>query len=1209
MAGAGKVWRGRVGAGTRENAGRSCRKTSTRTKAGKNRRQQQFCRGCGLRASAQRESGANLAELQQRGEVRINDVSTGADAGQQFEQWTPPSAPNALREPVAFTQHLWRGLADSTERAIREAYSNAVRPANAFEPTLSAESDGELRMRAERMRQNGGASEQETGEAFALVREAVKRELGLRLYDVQLVGGYVLHTGSIAEMRTGEGKTLVALLPSFLAYLKSSAVHIVTVNDYLAERDCRWVGGSLARLGVSVGAVQSSMPPSSATRREAYECDVTYVTNQELGFDYLRDNMAASADQLVQTRRFGLAIVDEVDSVLIDESKNPLLISTIKEEDATRFYEADSVAKCLMEGRDYTVDRKQKTAELTEEGMERTEELLSVDDIWSEDDPWARYIINAVKAREHYIRDKHYLVRNNEVHIVDDFTGRVMPRRRWSDNIHQAVEAKEGVEVQGEQAIAATITYQCFFQLYPELAGMTGTARTEAEEFRRTYGLDVISIPTHKPSQRHDSQTAVFRTKQAKWNAVAELVLTCHQEGRPVLVGTTSVEQSEHLSVLLSHMDPTASDPAVEASNGISAVADGASRGTSGIPHALLNARPHLAAKEATVVAQAGRKGAVTIATNMAGRGTDILLGGNPEMLAQHALEQYIVPALTGTQQKQLQDAAVLHVPLRSATRAAMSTAAELVAKHAPEGGASEDDAVQAARRILNRAQRGKGSNEDLQQSKQMPPAEKAATAAAEAALRDCEKQCEQEATWVRQAGGLQIIGTELHDSRRIDNQLRGRAGRQGDPGGTVFVISLEDDILSLHCPDWLAKPMWRIAGLEEDLPLQGKLLDFEMSMIQRRVESSYASSRKQVASYDEVLDRQRRSFYGARRAILAEDSREDFTQRALRYIQTAVDSAAAMHHISPHVDPQKWDIEGFVEACRQLCAGREDRRRLDAGLERLDPTPLLPGVNGDDVREAVVNAKPMPEPSLPPRKDSHPVVYTAYLAQIPVEGVDADPEAHVRREQLEKRARTRAVQLRARNGRWAAQEAALRAYIVEGIHDAYEDSCERLLQRGASKDHLAQAERMWALRAFDEHWQHHLDTMQLLRNSVNIRSFGMMDPLEEYAIDGSRAFAEICESLKRRVVEYLFYFVDIDGVALDEQEGRAEATSAGTVSPSGDEAGHASSNRDATEDAQTIGEASSVTWWDSADGSAQPDDEAPDHNQQQRMAAHDGKG
>jgi len=1067
-----------------------------------------------------RASSESLTELQ-RGRLSTSESASSDDGSEQFQQWQPPSPPNAIQAPLQYSRHLWRGLTDSSERVLREAFELAVKPAAAFDPTLRSESDSALNQRAQRMRANGGASRSELGEAFALVREAIRRELGLRLYDVQLVGGYVLHCGNIAEMKTGEGKTLVALLPSFLAFLSYKSVHIVTVNDYLADRDCRWVGSSLKRLGVSVAAIQSSMAPGSSERRNAYESDVTYVTNQELGFDYLRDNMASSADELVQTRPYGLAIVDEVDSVLIDESRNPLLISTIKEEDATRFYEADLVARMLKRDRDYTVDRKQKSAELSDQGMERAEKQLGVSDIWAEDDPWARYIINAVKAHEHYIRDKHYLVRENEVHIVDDFTGRVMPRRRWSDNIHQAVEAKEGVEVQGEQTVAATITYQCFFKLYPNLAGMTGTARTEASEFRNTYDLDVISIPTHKPSVRHDSQTAVFRTKAAKWTAVAELVLTCHQEGRPVLVGTTSVEQSEHLSILLSHMRPSASDPAQEASNGTTAIASGAPSAPGGIPHALLNARPHLAAQEASVVAQAGRKGAVTIATNMAGRGTDILLGGNPEMLAQHSLEQYIVPALTGYRSTSNQEADILQVPLRSPTRAALSTAAELVAKYASEEGSNEDDAVQTVRRIMRRAQYA-GTLDPSDHH--LSPAEKAATAAAEALLHDCKKRCDEEAQWVREAGGLQIIGTEVHDSRRVDNQLRGRAGRQGDPGSSVFVISLEDDLLSLHCPDWLAKPMWQMAGLEDDLPLQGKLLDFEMNMIQRRVESFNATSRKQVASYDEVLDRQRRFFYLARRAILAEDSRDDFKRRAERYAQSAVDYAAERNGVSPHTPPSKWNFAGLLESCRQLCAGREDRRRLDAGLERSEPTPLLPGVEAEDLRAAILNGTPMPKPSPPPRPDSHPIVFTAYLAQIPVEGAESDPEMIKRFERLGQGAQERANELKVSGARFAAEDAALRAYLVEAISDAYDDCCQRLLTRGADEKHLSDAERIWALRALDEHWQYHLDTMQLLRNSVNIRSFGMMDPLEEYAIDGSRAFAEVCQSLKRRVVEYMFY-------------------------------------------------------------------------------------
>lgn len=1049
------------------------------------------------------------------------------DAGQSFRQWEPPRRPSPLREPVRTVVHGWRGLWDSTERAIREAHAKAVVPANQWESILAGESDESLRKRAdllrERATEQGYVADGQVGEGFALVREAAKRELGVRLYDVQLVGGYVLHQGSIAEMKTGEGKTFVAMLPSFLSAMKGESVHIVTVNDYLADRDANWVGRALERLGVTVGVVQSSMPPTSWQRMNAYNKDVTYVTNQEVGFDYLRDNMAVNESELVQRRPFGLAIVDEVDSVLIDESRNPLIISSLSEQPAEKFFTADEVAQQLQEGRDYTVNRKQRDAELTEEGMERAERIIGVDDVWDEHDPWARYVINAVKAREHYVRDKHYLVRNNEVHIVDEFTGRVMPRRRWSDNIHQAVEAKEGVPVQGDQATAATITYQCFFQLYAKLAGMTGTARTEAGEFWSTYSLDVVSVPTHKPSQRDDQQTAVFRTARAKWAAITDFVSHCYEVGRPILVGTTSVEHSEHLASLLDSRS---------------------------VPYALLNARPQYAAQEAKVVAQAGRVGSVTIATNMAGRGTDIILGGNPEMLAQAAVEYAVASSLRslcGLSHEGLTDdssSPFLDVALRPATEAALSTAADLIAreKMSDIGGEdeiseAEDLASEVGRRLVAVAKRAaRGSSQPSEES--MPVAEKAGVAAAEAILEDCERQCEKEAAQVRDVGGLQILGTELHDSRRVDNQLRGRAGRQGDPGSTVFVISLEDELLALHCPEWLAQPMWRMAGLEEDLPIRSRVLDFEMSMIQRRVESFYASSRRQIAAYDAVLDSQRRTFYTARRAILATENNDQFQERMKRYMQSAVDSIAQRHGISPFSSPSEWDIPSFFESCRRLCAGREDRRRLDANEDRrLEPSLLLPGVSWEDFAEALQTGSPLPRPATPPRKECHPVAFHAYLAQIPIEGEEEDPHAEARWDTMVERTKERAERIRKRRGRWAAQEAVAKAFIVEAIAEAFDDACERLVARGADEEHLRQAMRMWTLRAFDEHWQQHLDAMQQLRNSVNIRSFGMMEPLEEYAIDGNRAFAEICESLRRRVVEYLFFFVDVDGASVEEEE------------------------------------------------------------------------
>ena len=546
-----------------------------------------------------------------------------------------PRVADVVRNPAKFARDVGDSIPTGASRAIDEIVANVVVPCNALD-TLTreysaerlAEKTDELRARLK----NGAGEDDVLVEAFAVVREAARRELNMRHFDVQLVGGALLHQGRIAEMATGEGKTLTATLPAYLNALSGKGVHVVTVNDYLARRDAEWMGRVLKSLGLSVGVIQSDMEPEE--RRAAYGCDVTYVTNQEVGFDYLRDNMATDSGDLVMERPFNFAIVDEVDSVLIDEGRNPLLITgpgDEGDEEMTKYTIASEVAAQLRENLDYVVDLKQKTADLTERGMMVAEQLLGVADVWDTFDPWGRYLLLAVKAKALYLRDVHYIVRGGQVLIVDESTGRVQANRRWNDNIHQAVEAKEGVEIQRENTTVASVSYQCLFKLYRKLSGMTGTASTESEELFTTYGLQVVPVPTHRPNLRLDKPHAMFRTAAARWNAVADLVTSCHWEGRPVLVGTTSVEHSELLSEILDEYRWRAQDGTL----------------VTGVPHKLLNARPQLAAREAEIISQAGRANAVTIATNMAGRGTDIVLGGNAAGLCRSYLERLLFPQLS----------------------------------------------------------------------------------------------------------------------------------------------------------------------------------------------------------------------------------------------------------------------------------------------------------------------------------------------------------------------------------------------------------------------------------------------------------------------------------------------------------------------------------------------------------------------------------
>src|SRR5947209_1778036 len=640
-------------------------------------------------------------------------------------------------------------------------------------------------------------------EAFAVVREAGWRRIKMRHYDVQLIGGVVLHQGKIAEMKTGEGKTLVATLPVYLNALTGKGVHVVTVNDYLARRDAEWMGQIYRFLGLTVGVVVNAVEPQTPERRAAYNADITYGTNSEFGFDYLRDNMVTSLDQTVM-RDLNYAIVDEVDNILIDEARTPLIISGQGQESTDMYVQFARWAPRLKHEIDYTIEEKTRTVILTEAGIDKLEQLAGVKNIYDENNlDLARYMENAIKAQIIFKRDKDYIVKDGEVIIVDEFTGRQMPGRRYSEGLHQAIEAKEGVKVQRENHTLATITYQNFFRLYKKLAGMTGTALTEAEAMHKIYNLDVIVIPTHKPMIRVDQPDLIYRTTEAKYNAVVEEIKALHETGIPVLVGTTSVENSEYLSEKLDRQ---------------------------GVPHNVLNAKHH--AREAQIVAQAGRSGAVTIATNMAGRGTDIVLGGNHEgyldsILRKHAEQVNYIRDMPESDEDER---------------------------------AEKEEAIQQYLDNMNEAEK-----DELLQRKV--------------------RECEEDHNYVVELGGLHIIGTERHESRRIDNQLRGRAGRQGDPGQSRFFLALDDELMRRFAADRVGKVM-EMVGMEEDMPLESSMVSRFIEQAQTKVEGYNFDIRKNVVDYDDVIAKQREVIYADRLAVL---ERADMHERVLGMMRAEV--------------------------------------------------------------------------------------------------------------------------------------------------------------------------------------------------------------------------------------------------------------------------------------------------------------------------------
>ena len=741
-------------------------------------------------------------------------------------------------------------------RAVRALEKIAVE-VNAWESKVSGLSDEELKGQTQKFRDRlakGETLDDLLPEAFATVRQAAERTLGQRHYDVQIMGGAALHLGNIAEMRTGEGKTLVSTLPAYLNALSGKGVHVVTTNDYLAERDSEWMGRVHRFLGLKVGVILASMTP--AERREAYAADITYGTNNEFGFDYLRDNMAWSLEDCVQ-REHNFAIVDEVDSILIDEARTPLIISGPADK-ATKWYvEFANIAGQLQRDVHYEIDEKKKTVSILEDGVTKVEQILGVENLYEAvNTPMIGYLNNAIRAKELFKRDKDYVVMGGELLIVDEHTGRMLSGRRYSEGLHQALEAKERIEIKDENQTLATITLQNYFRLYTKLSGMTGTAMTEAAEFMQIYKLGVIPIPTNKPTARLDSPDLIYKTEAAKFTAVANDIEKRHRAGQPVLVGTVSVEKSEQLSAVLTRR---------------------------GIKHEVLNAKQH--EREAAVIARAGTVGAVTVATNMAGRGTDIMLGGNPEFMADFELQ----------------------------------------------------------RRGLNPAE---------------TPEEYEAAWPAEIAKQKAAVALEHES--VVAAGGLYVLGTERHESRRIDNQLRGRSGRQGDPGESRFYLSLQDDLMR-RFNSGLVERFLGAAGISEDVPIESKMVSNAIRSAQTQVESLNFEMRKNVLKYDDVMNRQRTVVYSERREVL---EGADISEQVQTFMEDTI--TAYIQGATAEGYPEQWDLDALFTALKTLYPATVSVETLVAevgAIANLDADLLLNRVLDDAKAQYQARTEALTEP------------------------------------------------------------------------------------------------------------------------------------------------------------------------------------------------------------------------------------------------------
>ncbi|HVV83208.1 MAG TPA: preprotein translocase subunit SecA, partial [Kofleriaceae bacterium] len=951
------------------------------------------------------------------------------------------------------------------QREIRKMQPIVARIAS-LEPGLKEKSDAQLKMMTGDLKQklaNGASLDDILPETFALVREGGRRALGMRHYDVQMIGGMVLHKGRIAEMRTGEGKTLVATLPLFLNALAGKGVHLVTVNDYLARRDAEWMGRLYGFLGLTTGVVVHGLDDQD--RQRNYRCDITYGQNNEFGFDYLRDNMKDDPDRLVQ-RGLHYAVVDEVDSILIDEARTPLIISGRPETSADWYGKVDKIIPRLKREVDYTVDEKAHSAMLTDEGVEKVEKLLSVDNLYDiKNIHLNHHVAQALRAHTLYKRDVNYLIEEGKVVIIDEFTGRKMPGRRWSDGLHQAIEAKEGVEVEEENVTVATVTFQNYFRMYKKLSGMTGTADTEATEFHEIYKLDVTVIPTNKPIIRKDLPDLVYKNEKGKFRAVFADIEDCYKRGQPVLVGTVSVEKSEVLAQLL--------------------------RGK-GVPFNVLNAKQHQ--KEAGVVAQAGRKGSVTISTNMAGRGTDILLGGNPEFMAKEAV-------------------------------AAEREAFEADAANAEQAPLANSDGTSGD---------GDGEGMGPYRGATRPAFDEEERMAHH--LAAFKAQCDAERQEVLKAGGLKIIGTERHESRRIDNQLRGRAGRQGDPGVSRFYLSLDDDLLRIFGLDKMAGLMERL-GLEEDTPIESPMVTRSIEGAQKKVEGRNFDQRKNVLEYDDVMNQQRKTIYALRRQILegsyhplppedadgkpiekelpeilesggwtipdlSKEMRADLAQMIELVITRVAERDARIEAGEPIADRRPvwrvlqrelWRQHGVWIDLEGASVAAGDREKLiDLVTQRVAKSLIQQRERIYDLSEELIDIT-MKEFCSPDRPDDEWDLDGLENALVEQFHTEFELE-HGSREELAEAA-------------WEVVEKRL-------------DEREAELKR----PWLMYFARMFFLEEIDDQWVEHLKTMDALREGIGLQGYGQKDPKKEYKKQGYILFQDMMTRISTNVGTKLFH-------------------------------------------------------------------------------------
>ena len=921
-----------------------------------------------------------------------------------------------------------------------------------LEPTMQKKSDAELReMTAEFKRRldKGATLDEILPEAYAVVREAGVRRLGMRHYDVQMIGGIVLHQGKIAEMKTGEGKTLVATLPTYLNALTGKGVHVVTVNDYLAKRDAEWMGRLHGFLGLTTGTIVHGL--DDYERQQNYNADITYGQNNEFGFDYLRDNMKTSPDRMVQ-RGLNYAVVDEVDSILIDEARTPLIISGSAEESGELYVKIDRLIPRLKRDIDYTVDEKAHSAMLTDDGVEKMEKLLGVDNLYEATNIQLVHHVNqALRAHTLYKRNVNYLVEEGKVVIIDEHTGRKMPGRRWSDGLHQAIEAKEGVTVEEENQTLATVTFQNYFRMYGKLAGMTGTADTEAAEFHQIYKLTVSSIPTNKPMVRKDLPDLVYKNEAGKFRAVIDDIVDCHKRGQPVLVGTISVEKSEVVAHLLKEK---------------------------GIPFNVLNAKHHQ--REASIVAQAGAKGSVTISTNMAGRGTDILLGGNPEVMAKEAL----------LEEKQ---------KLAESPEASQQATGD------------ESDGTEPYRGSV-----GPAFDEDAR-FKEL--------------LAKYKEQCESERQQVVKAGGLKIIGTERHESRRIDNQLRGRAGRQGDPGMSRFYLSLQDDLLRIFGLDRMTGLMERL-GLEEDVPIESPMVTRSIEGAQKKVEGRNFDQRKNVLEYDDVMNQQRKTIYALRRQILegryhpepSEDEKKagvtpepvkasgDWTVESLRG-----DLETKLGEMIDELKKKVKERDEAIARGENVGDTRPGWRVLRAEIWRQYGTLLdlekrydLPRTELLDyaVREVAASLIQQRERMYDLAHDRMAaIIETVLSADVPDDEWNWDELEDTLQEQFN-------AEFEINPG--TPDEIATQAWpVIE------KKLAER--EKDLGRAWLMYFQRHFALEEIDQQWIEHLKTMDALREGIGLMGYGQKDPKKEYKKAGFSLFSEMMERISSNIVTKLF--------------------------------------------------------------------------------------